>query len=246
MTPAEQFEAFNDLKEVIGVTDEELALLLKHNCSQAPMVNYEDALIELLTRWLRYMTGIPWVRAFQHGARPNEDETGVTDGQYGTVQLLSWKPRTRMRYDHLQLRPDGTEYADFCEEYAFVGCYEFQLDVFRDAGIADKGQEGAVQQPVGSAIDVLVRASIRMYHQRWRDALKQYCVKYEDNALCKIFNLPMEKVKETFESRAVGRLKIFASPASSMRVPGIPNEEFAPFDWVCPPEQPDPTPPEPC
>lgn len=230
MKPAEQFESFKDLQEILDASDEELGKLLKFGCEVAPVANFEDSMTEVLLRYFRYITGVPWVRAFQNGARPNQPLTGVQEGQYGTLFLLSYEPLIAPYHiNHQVIDPEtGEPRQDLCEEFSVLGKYTFQMDVYRDAGQAQRSQEtNGVQTPVGSAFDVLLRAKLRMNHHRMQSALRQYCIQFNSNAITGVVNLPPELIQSTYETRANATLEVYAAPVSTMR---LPTTDFIPVE----------------
>ena len=175
--PADDFAAFADLRDLTGASDAQLAAMLARGCADLPSVNFEDAMSEALCRLFRHVTGIPWVRGWQEGLRPDAVTT-VPDGQYGTVWLLSASPIGAPVTTHRDsLDAGGNLRDDKCEEVAQMMRYSWQLDVYRDAGQATRREENAaVQQPVGSALDVLVRLGIALDHYRVRQAAREYCM----------------------------------------------------------------------
>jgi hypothetical protein len=218
--------------------------MLVRGCSDLPLANFEDAFLEAVLRLLRHLTGVPWVRAFQEGARPTTGTTGVPDGQYGIVSLIGVTDHgSPMISQGDVINPATGELRDDkCELVTQMLRYSLQLDVYRDAGRGNRQQETAqVQQPPGSAIDVLIRLKMKLGHTRVREAFKQFAMQYRTKPIGPINNLPQELVKNTFENRATATLELLACPVSSLRVPTFGDQ---PFDFECPafPDQPPPPP----
>lgn len=212
------FDAFAELQDITGATDDELAQMLFANCGPPLGATYQDDLTTILLRWLGAITGVPWIRAYEHGNRPGVETTAVKRGQYGTVHMLWPRPMSKTPHRVEYTRP-GSD--DVCEELAVWTEYTFQLDVYRDSGAGTRQQTDPdiIQTPVGSAIDVLTRVSVRCQHDRMKRALKQYCVKLGSEPISDIKNVEPELVKETYETRAAGTLVVYAPVVSSMRLP---------------------------
>ncbi len=233
------FNAFKCYQDLLGATDEQLCLLLARGCTDAPLVSYQDAFTALLVRVFGLATGIPWVRAYEQGHRPDEAATGVHDGQYGTIHMLSFEQAMSEPLRTWEL-PENEQ--DICECIALHGKYTFQLDVYRDAGAAVRCPQGeAVQRPTGSAIDVLMRLLLRMQFNIFRDALQERCIQYGSRPIQGIQNIP-ELVKETWESRATANLELFASPSTSMQLPAASNYCEIPLELCAPDDVPVPEP----
>jgi len=217
---ATDFAAFADLKDLTGASDTQLAAMLAQGCADLPAVNNEDAMSEALCRLFRHVTGIPWVRGWQEGLRPDA-VTSVPDGQYGTVWLISATPIGAPVTSHRDsLDALGNLRDDKCEEVAQLMRYAWQLDVYRDAGQATRREENsAVQQPVGSALDVLFRLGIALDHFRVRQAAREYCMTWRSSALTGARNLPQPLVQNAYENRATADLTIYGTPVSTIRVP---------------------------
>jgi hypothetical protein len=244
MTQPSTFAAFKDLVELTGATDAELANMLSRGCADLPIANFEDALTEALLRFMRHLTGVPWVRPYQEGARPSE-VTGAKDGQYGICWLLSVTPRGTPKTSFLESIDPNTNLArqDYCEVVSQMHRYSWQLDVYRDAGDPNRRQTTpTVQQPAGSAIDVLIRAGMKMQHIRARNALSESGIQYNSKPISGIRNIPNELVKNSFETRATANLEVFACPVSSIRAPTFGAVDF---EFECP-VFPDPPIPQEC
>ena len=243
MTNPNEFDSYRHLQEITNATDEQLMQMIAYACGDLPFANYEDAFLEVLLRYFRHISGVPWVRAWQQGARPTDQSTDgfiPANGQYGTIQLLSFEPHSIPSHTYeSRADADGQPIAtDVCEMISMSGKYVFQLDVYRDAGEGNRNQQGGAtaQTPTGSAFDVLIRIRTRMHHFINKMALRQYCIQHKDSALTGITNLTGVLVQETYEGRSTARFECYAQPASKMRLPVIPSSEFIEFEFVNPPE----------
>lgn len=219
------FQAFADYQSIVGAPDNEVSRLLQEQCGELTTGNWEDQMLTNLTRVFRFATGVPWVRGWENAARPDETLTGVPDGQYGTIYLLEATPKgtpCRVQENVVNAEaPDGFS-KDFCERWSQQWCFTFQLDVYRDAGVANRSQENTdIQGPIGSAFDVLSRLQMRLHHTPFRDALKEKGIQYQSRMLSMLRSMPRE-VQGTWETRANTELTVFAQVTDTMRIPGIP------------------------
>ncbi len=233
MKPSDFAKSYKCYQDCIEASDADLAKLLRLGCGGVAVSAFEDAMVTTLGRWLRYMTGVPFVKAYQAAPRPEEKE--LMSGQYGTIHLLSVTGTGAAPVRSVsRVVIDGEEQWDLCENISRVGKYSFQLDVYRDSGQNEAGEtDSTVRYPVGSAFDVLQRAKSRMLHHVHRAALSQYGLVYDDHAMERVLNLPPEKVQETYESRASANIEIMACSSSQMRQPVIGENHFQEFDFEC-------------
>lgn len=217
---ADDFAAFADLRDLTSASDEQLAAMLARGCADLSAVNFEDAMSEALCRLFRHVTGIPWVRGWQEGLRPDAI-TGAPDGQYGTVWLLSASPVGAPVTTYLDSRDGaGNLRDDKCEQVAQMMRYSWQLDVYRDAGAATRREDNAtIQHPVGSALDVLIRLGIALDHGRVRQAAREYCMSWRSSAVQGARNLPQPLVQNAYETRATADFTTFGTPVSTIRAP---------------------------
>lgn len=228
MKPADAFAAFQDLKDLTQASDAELAGMLAYGPMATPIANYEDAVTERLLRLFRAITGVPWIRGWEHGARPT--------GQYGTIWLYSTKliglPTVELA--RVIQGSTNTVLTDLCEVARQPIEYRFQLDVYRDGGAATRNQQGASDTaPRLSAADVLLRLAIAANLTRVRQALSDACLAFGSPAFGQVRNLAKELAKNTYETHANVDLYIRAAPVASMRSP-----TYGVVDWgfLCPDE----------
>lgn len=249
MSLANEIPAFADLQSLTGASDSQLTAMLAFGCAEQPIANFEDAITERLVRFFRHITGVPWVRGWQNGARPDQAETGLPAGQYGTVWLRAVQPVSApiVEIERSVDPVTGLLRRDGCEIVRQQMRYEFQLDVYRDAGAATRQQENDIEQtPAGSAIDVLLRLQLRLSLSRARAALAESCLDMDRHPVTGIINLPQPLVQNTFETRANATFRVYAAPLQGWREPLVAEADFV-FD--CPPESelfPDPPPPVIC
>lgn len=238
-TPGANFAAFQDLQDLTGATDAQLATMLKYGCTEQASVNYEDVVTEQLLRLFRHITGVPWIRGWEQGARP--------EGQYAAVWFFGARIVGSPVIDRRQVFIDNVLQDDMCEVVTQPAEYQFQLDVYRDNGAPRVDQDGAVlSQPRYSASDVLIRLATAFGHTRFRSALTEKCIFLDHAPFGSIRNLSKTLVQNTFETRASVDFHVRVNPTSSLRVP-----TFGSVDWgfLCPPESelfPDPPAPVEC
>ena len=202
------FKSFEMLKNVRGLTDEQLKSVLSNPCTPSSDVSYEDGLTEVLLAWLSAASGIEWRKAFEQGER------GET--QYATVQLLSAVPFGNVaREDFYNPTVDEKK---LCTVLTEPKLYKFQLDVYKDNGAVESQQTPIVNpSPVGSAFDVLNRLQSRVKHHIFAQALSEFCI-YAGlgGFITDVRNMPMELRHSTNEARATGFLNVVCSPQTSI------------------------------
>ena len=202
------FKAFQTLKNARGLTDEELAKVLSNPCKQSSEVSYEDGLTNILLAWLNAITGTVWRRAFEHGERE--------ELQYCTIQLLEAIPEGNVSsVDFFDAAIDPKK---MCTVLSEPTMFRFQLDVYKDNGIAESQQTNAVNPaPINSAFDVLQRLKIRSKHHIFAQALSEYCIYAGRGGFIRgVRNLPAELRHSTNEARATAYLEVVCNPQSSI------------------------------
>lgn len=241
MTPAQNFAQFLDLKELTQATDEQVIEMLVYGCKQGPVANFEDIMTERLLRLLRHMTGIPWVRGWEQGARP--------DSQYGTVWLYGSKGigQPQIEYNRVIDGSTNLELPDLCEVVYQTFEFQFQLDSYRDSGEPDRNQDiTATTSPRMSAADVIHRVITAFGHPRFRAALAEGCMVLGSPPFGNVRNYAKPMIQNTFEGRAGVDFFVRAQTLSSLRSP-----TFGDVDWgfLCPTDaqlNPDPPAPPTC
>lgn len=238
MTPSETFTSFKDLQDLTQATDAQVADMLAFGCTLGVAGNFEDVMTEHLLRLFRHITGVPWVRGWEQGARP--------DQQYGTIWLYGTKPEGSQEIEYRDVVNAATNELldDLCEVSYQTFTYQFQLDVYRDSGLRHADQSGpAVTGPRLSAHDVILKLIASFGHPRFRRALAEQCLYLGFPPFGPTRNYAKELVQNTFESRAGVDFYVKARTLSSLRSP-----TFGDVDWgfVCPdPAAMFPAPPEP-
>lgn len=243
MKAAEAFAAFQDLQDLTQATDEQIASMLVYGCKAGVPANYEDVITEHLLRLFRHMTGVPWNRGWEQGARPDE--------QFGTTWLFAAKAIGSAEIEYLPVFNTQTNAfeQDYCEVVNQTFEYQFQLDVYGDTGIANRNQlqeVGITTEPRLSAIDVVTRLMTAFGHPRFRSALAEKCLYLGFPAFGAARNYMKERKQETSESHAGVDFYVRARPISSLRSPTYGNVDWG---FVCPPDNelfPDPPPPVDC
>ena len=202
------FKSFETLKNVRGLTDEQLKTVLANPCTPSNDVSFEDGLTEILLAWLSAASGVEWRKAFEHGERGEK--------QYATIQLLSAAPVGNVaREDFYNASVDPKK---ICTVLTEPKLYKFQLDVYKENGEVESQQTPVVNtSPVGSAFDVLNRLQSRVKHHIFAQALSEYCI-YAGlgGFITDVRNMPMELRHSTNEARSTGFLNVVCSPQSSI------------------------------
>ena len=204
MSLSERFPAYACLKDIAGASEGELTDWLSLSVDEEPVANYEDAVLECLISWLRAVTGVPWVRGFEDGARPS--------GQYGTVCIL--------RTDSIGCKTRSCREfkGDLVETISQPVRISVQLDAYRDSGRASNCEESdAIQKPLGSAPDVLNRLRLRMCHQAHRDALADYGLSFDGEGIEAVNTAPTQRQND-WEWRASADFALLGTQCSTMRV----------------------------
>ena len=185
--------------------------LLRDPVLEPPVSNYVDAITECLLTWLYAMSGVPWVRGFEDGPRP--------EGQYGTVCITQVA-----RVEGCDTAPALQKYkGDLLETVCKVRRFTVQLDVYRDSGVSANCEEDVVNTrtlPHGSALDVLNWLSVRMEHQVHRDALCEKGLEIDGEGI-ELANSNVLLRQHDAENRATADLFIFGTIKSTMRVPAV-------------------------
>jgi hypothetical protein len=228
MTPASTFAAFADLAEITQATDTELSDMLVYGCKQAPITNFEDVMTEYLLRMFRAVTGVPWVRGWEQGARPA--------GQFATIWVYSATAIGAPVTEYAQVIDGATNVVqpDLCEVVYQEYRYQFQLDSYRDSGVPNRNQDLTLTTaPRLSAIDVLTRLRTALSHPRMRAALAEQCIYLGGPAFGIIRNLAKLMVQNTYESRASVDFFIHARTMSSLRAPAYGTVDVG---YMCPPD----------
>jgi hypothetical protein len=226
MYAAQSFAAFQDLKDLTQATDAELAGMLAFGCSPSLPVSYEDVVTEHIMRLFRHITGVDWVRGWEQGARP--------DKQYGTIWMFGAKTVGSYEIEYQRVINGATSMVlpDLCEVSYQTFEYQFQLDVYRDNGTANRNQDiTTITGPRLSAVDVMLRLITAMGHPRFREALAEKCIYLGSPTFGPIRNLAKPMIKSTYEGRASVDFYVRVRPISSLRSP-----TFGTVDWgfVCP------------
>lgn len=229
MTPADAFAQFKDLKDLTQASDAEVKAMLIYGCKQAPLTNFEDVMTEQLVRLFRHVTGVTWIRGWEQGARPGS--------QYGTIWMYGSKTIGQPTLEYQQVVDGATLEVqdDLCEVVYQTFEFQFQLDSYRDSGVANRDQlEGQQTAPGLSAVDVLHRLIATFGHPRFRAALRESCIQPGAPLFGAVRNLAKPLVQNTFESRANVDFFVRAQVMSSLRTP-----TFADVDWgfVCPTDE---------
>lgn len=234
MKPSE-FLALKDLQELTGATDGQLNDMLALGCSELPIANYEDVITEKLLRVFRHITGVPWIRGFQQGARP--------DGQYGTIWLMLARPINQPQIEHRTVVDieTGEPRQDLCEVVTQHVEYTFQLDAYAENGTGNREQDAGamiLDQPSLSAFDVMTRLVAAFGHRRFRMALEEHCLQLDGKPFGDIRNYAKPLVHSTFEARAGVDFRVHAGVVSSLRTPtfgeiDIPDFPSTPDPMVC-------------
>jgi len=224
--PSAVFESFKCYQELVGADDDTLKKMLHAGCSELPYGNFEDALTEVWIQYLNFVTGIPWIREYENGARPSNhgDGGGTTspDGQYGTFFIM-WADDEM----HLPITSygtkiiDGIEQRDVCESVRTLEKFTARLRVFRESGRANRGQNVIdMQAPARSAMDVLTWAKRRTNHEMMRAALWEYGIQMDTKPMSRVIN-GANLVNKTWERQATTNLEFFACTTSNLRTPVI-------------------------
>lgn len=199
------FANFEMLKNSRNLSAEDAALAVELNCVPAVETSWEDRRAEVLISWLTQLSGIEWRMAFEHGERRMN--------QYGTLQLLGVTGRGMSQRVSTQ-SADGLK---ICDDVIDLKEYQYQIDVYRDRGQIDSGQQGVADANQRSAFDVLDTLQTRSKHYLARAALGEYCIQMT-RGIEAVRNLPPELRKETYEARATAYLWIAAPVSSSMSI----------------------------
>lgn len=199
------FKSFDTLKNVRGLTDEELRTVLANPCTPSNDVSYEDDLTNLLILWLGFASGIGWRRPYQEGDRG--------ELQYPTIQLLTATPFGNISIKDKQISEDK-----LCVVVSEPKLYRFQLDVYKDNGTAESQQTPAINPaPINSAFDVLNRLQTRLKHHIFPKALSEYCIYAGPGGfIVQVRNMPEELRHSTNEARATAYLEVVCSPENSL------------------------------
>lgn len=218
MKITDMFEVFQGLP---ALDDTDLARWVTRSCAKRDVANYEDALLDVVRVWLHALTGVSFVRAYEHGDR-DEVVNGSKDGQYGTVHLLRAEA-TRYADKMVMSQNEG---GDFCQISATPLRFVFRVEVFREAGQANNQQaHDVVQTPMGSAPDPFLHAIPRLRLTIFKQALAEYCLQLEDEPMRLLTNIP-EMVNSRYERRAMAELSIVGHVSGSIRVPGANAVEW--------------------
>lgn len=227
MTQPSAIPQFQDLLDLTQATEQQLADMLVYGCAPLPDTNFEDVVTEHLMRVFRHITGVPWVRGWQQGSRP--------DMQYGTIWLFGAKTIGQQEIEYAKVI-DGTTMLvrdDLCEVSHQTFEYQFQVDVYRDNGAGNRDQETTAPHagPRLSAHDVIVRLITALGHPRFRTALRDKCIYLGSPTFGATRNYAKPIIQNTFEGRAGVDFFVRVRPISSIRSP-----TFGDVDWgfVCP------------
>jgi hypothetical protein len=200
---------FKTFERLPAASDQDLQDWVTLNCAPRNVADYEDSHVNVIRAWMYALTGIPWYRAYEHGARPN--------AQYGTVHFSRVNELTsyseRVEYEQ---RENG----DFCKIIKTPVEFVYILSVYRETGEATNQQEPTINdQPIFSAPDPLLQAKARAGLSIFQNALREYCLQYRDNPFGFITNLPQE-ITGRYEHRATTELRIIAFLTGSVRIVG--------------------------
>jgi hypothetical protein len=221
------FKSFETLKNVRGLTDEQLMEVLANPCKESNSVSFEDDLTEILIAWLSAASGIQWRKAYQQSDR---DEL-----QYGTIFLLNSVPFGNAQHADFY---DPLNPSKICTVISEPKTYKFQLDVYKDNGEVDSQQTPVVNNsPKASAYDVLNKLQTRVKHFIFHSALKEFCIYAGTGGfITDVVNMPEALRHSTNEARATAFLYVVCSPQSSISSGTIVGVETA-FCFEVDPEE---------
>lgn len=202
------FKSFETLKNSRNLTDEQLKVVLANPCTPSNDLSYEDGLTEILIAWLNAASGLNWRKAFEHSDRG--------ELQYATIQLIDSEIFGNV--SRKELYNEDEDPKKICTVLIEPKLYKFQLDVYKDNGIAES-QQTPVQNnaPIGSAFDVLNRLQSRVKHYIFPQALSEFCI-YAGlgGFITDVKNMPEALRHSTNEARATAFLNVVCSPQTSI------------------------------
>ena len=231
MHPEQQFPAFANYQAAVGADQAQLVRLLCEPCSNLTIGGFEDELTEVLLRYLRYVTCVPWYREWEINAKP--------DGQYGTIYLLYDDEYKSLPYTSWSIVKNaaGEELADACEQVVNFRKFTFRLRVIRDQGRKMDQERDAPEQPAHksrSARDVLAWAQQRTKHNLMITALAQAGIFMNANFMGRITNVTAD-VNKNWERQATSEITIFSCASSFLRIPALSNCEDVEIEHHCEP-----------
>lgn len=185
-------------------------------CTTQSPGSFEDDILTVLVQWLRQLTGVKTIRAYENAQRPNE--------QYITVFITGYEDYDSWPVKNFIPSDDDTE--EGCEVVHQVRRVLVDVNVYKDRGMAINGQtkpsdDDSIQHR--SAVDVANAIVLRSELSDQLEKLEINCMTLEDFG--PVQNL-RELVKNDFESRAYVQMRMLAEMNESGRLACIDKAEL--------------------
>lgn len=181
-------------------------------CDQYTPGVFEDDVLTVLIQWIRSLTGVKTIRAYEQGQRPK--------AQFITV-FVNGESETVEEHRRYCVNDEG----ELFEQIIFIERLTIDVRVFQDSGTHVNGDQNTINtSPAGSAFDVARKLKRKAMLDGGVKKLTDNCLQIEEFG--EVQNVP-DKVKEDYECRAFMQIRLLAETNEFGRLDCIDKVEFS-------------------